>query len=144
MLYIFNFSKIFSELFFINQLLSRTIFEKYCFKDLAENVILFTYLNLGSKTPTQIITTHAFWKIREEMQNWIPRESDKTFCHKNLDIPRIGMIHWISSNSRKWKRKKVTPIPYPGFSPINRPLHIPNMSHIRDILYVKWYFCQFD
>ena len=58
---------------------------------------------------------HAISKIEQKFQNRIPRE-----LNKNFYIPRISMIHWISSNFLKLKnrlQKKVISIPNPGIQP---------------------------
>ena len=68
-----------------------------------------------NKTPTHMAATHAISKSKRNFQNRIPRELDK-----NLYIPRISMIHWISSNLLKLKnrqQKKVISIPNPGIQP---------------------------
>ena len=59
------------------------------------NVILYIFVNLDSKTPTQISTTHAFSKIRTKIQNRIPRELDK-----NFDILRITKSVPIHGNKQ--------------------------------------------
>ena len=65
----------------------------------------------------QLVATHAISKSQQNFQNRIPRELDKNFY-----IPRISMIHWISSNLLKLKnrqQKKVISNPNPGIQPRN-------------------------
>ena len=52
--------------------------------------------DFDNKTPTHMAATHAISKSKRNFQNRIPRELDKNFY-----IPRISMIHWISSNLLK-------------------------------------------
>ena len=52
--------------------------------------------DFDNKTPTHMAATHAILKSKRNFQNRIPRELDKNFY-----IPRISMIHWISSNLLK-------------------------------------------
>ena len=61
---------------------------------------LYTLGDFYNKTPTHMDATHAISKSERNFQNRIPRELDKTF-----DIPRIGMIHWISSDFLNWKKR---------------------------------------
>ena len=71
--------------------------------------------DFDNKTPTHMAATHAISKSKRNFQNRIPRELDKNFY-----IPRISMIHWISSNLLKLKnrqQKKVISIPNPGIQP---------------------------
>ena len=74
--------------------------------------------DFDNKTPTHMAATHAISKSKRNFQNRIPRELDKNFY-----IPRISMIHWISSNLLKLKnrqQKKVISIPNPGIQPTHR------------------------